>query len=63
MDLVDEQHYLFIEDLVLDVKVMLLHDKLRELDPMVDEVVQQLPVLLAVTQQLVLLLLDHVLEG
>ena len=63
MDLVDEQHYLFIEDLVLDVKVVLLHDKLRELDPMVDEVVQQLPVLLAVTQQLVLLLLDHVLEG
>lgn len=63
MDLVDEQHYLFIEDLVLDVKVVLLHDKLRELDPMVDEVVQQLPVLLAVTQQLVLLLFDHVLEG
>ena len=63
MDLVDEQHYLFIEDLVLDVKVVLLHDKLRELDPMVDEVVQQLPVLLAVAQQLVLLLFDHVLEG
>ena len=63
MDLVDEQHYLFIEDLVLDVKVVLLHDKFRELDPMVDEVVQQLPVFLAVTQQLVLLLLDHILEG
>lgn len=63
MDLVDEQDYLLVEDLVFDVEVMFLDDELGEFYAMVDEVVQQLSVLLAVAEELVFLFFDHVFEG
>lgn len=62
MYLVDEEDYLFVEDLVFNVEVMLLDDELREFYPMVDEVIQQLSVFLAVAQELVFFFFDHVLE-